>query len=791
MRITSKAAVAIICYVLAGSAHSGPPPYPEDLSAPNILKPVITIGGYGSEEGQFVEPHGAAFAKDGRLAVVDKFNGRVCIYPEDMTAPSCPSILHEGKAIRLAAPTAVAWISANSLAVTETGKQRAVVLSLADTSMTVSQTLDLGARSEPTGIAASPDRIYVSDRSLQQVVAFDSSGGRIAQVGGAGPGNGNFIDPTGLAVDDNGSVFVADSYNNRVQRFSRDLVYEDEFGDWGSYDGFLANPTSVSVAQETVFVADLINHRVQAFGLNGEYKFQWGRHPIVSHEGNGRLHYPEQVAVSVDGKRAAVCEPFEHRCQIFDLFAQTTPIARSDSAWWDKEGRFHYGARPTKGDGLIAISEPDTHSVLIFDNTGETPRIISRVGGAGRGLGAFIKPSGVAIDPATNTLFVSDAGNFRVQSFTLSQNVKSLDPSLVETPRFSKSTSTLKLSEATLAPKLSETADPVELPTEPSALVVAPDGLLLMCDPVGGRILELDSDLQLKRVLVQSVPKSIKGFRPNDLAFSPDGEKFYVVDFYHSRIAVFSRDGKFLFKFGSNGTGDGEFIHAFGIAVDKAGRVFVSDEAMNRISRFSADGQFEVAWGVWGPGPVEFYKPKGMVFDERDRLIIADFGNHRAQILSAEGAFISTFGIGQGYVPLGPAAALTPFTVGLGDTANLGVGDGAPLAGLTGVIPSNGGNYEIQYSFLSPSISANTDVVLEFVVRRTDGNRLPPNIKVGVSAIMPAHYHGLTDAPIFLPQGDGRFRVEELRFQMPGYWQFFVDIDNGIFTERAQIDLRI
>ncbi|SMX32714.1 hypothetical protein RUA8715_00015 [Ruegeria arenilitoris] len=48
-----------------------------------------------------------------------------------------------------------------------------------------------------------------------------------------------------------------------------------------------------------------------------------------------------------------------------------------------------------------------------------------------------------------------------------------------------------------------------------------------------------------------------------------------------------------------------------------------------------------------------------------------------------------------------------------------------------------------------------------------------------VDAIMPAHQHGLNYAPEVSPLGDGKFRVDDLLFHMPGLWELQADVDIG------------
>ena len=58
------------------------------------------------------------------------------------------------------------------------------------------------------------------------------------------------------------------------------------------------------------------------------------------------------------------------------------------------------------------------------------------------------------------------------------------------------------------------------------------------------------------------------------------------------RMQVFTGDGTFLRKWGSQGTGDGQFRDPIGIAVDGSGRVYIADRTNHRVQVFSSDGTF-------------------------------------------------------------------------------------------------------------------------------------------------------------------------------------------------------
>ena len=90
----------------------------------------------------------------------------------------------------------------------------------------------------------------------------------VTKWGANGSDDGQFNGPNGVAVASNGSVYVADVNNHRIQKFTADGVFVTKWGANGSDDGQFRNPGGVAVASNgSVYVADVNNHRIQKFTL--------------------------------------------------------------------------------------------------------------------------------------------------------------------------------------------------------------------------------------------------------------------------------------------------------------------------------------------------------------------------------------------------------------------------------------------------------------------------------------------------------------------------------------------
>ena len=115
-----------------------------------------------------------------------------------------------------------------------------------------------------------------------------------------------------------------------------------------------------------------------------------------------------------------------------------------------------------------------------------------------------------------------------------------------------------------------------------------------------------------------------------------------------NQVFKFSADGKLLMslgKAGVAGAGNDVFSGPADVAIAQNGDIFVADGHMadtpvNRIMRFSKDGKFITAWGKRGKGPGEFDTPHSIAIDSRGRIFVADRSNGRMQIFDADGRFI-------------------------------------------------------------------------------------------------------------------------------------------------------
>ncbi len=101
----------------------------------------------------------------------------------------------------------------------------------------------------------------------------------------------------------------------------------------------------------------------------------------------------------------------------------------------------------------------------------------------------------------------------------------------------------------------------------------------------------------------------------------------------------------FLLAWGSQGTGPGQFVALYGIAVAPSGHVYTLDGSNGRVQEFTANGEYVSEWGGQGTGDGQFQLPHGIAVDQVGNVYVADTGNNRIQKFSATGAFLGKWGV--------------------------------------------------------------------------------------------------------------------------------------------------
>src|ERR1017187_9393870 len=159
---------------------------------------------------------------------------------------------------------------------------------------------------EPSDLAIDTQNrlLYVSDVSLDQVLVYDADTLKLKRkMGTTGHKHelttpGDFAKPTGVAVDKEGNLYVADTLNDRIEVFDDDGGFIRTWGKNGDGPGYFARPKGVTIdADGHVWVADGMQDRVQVFTNEGQLLITMGGHGLMPGQ------YQGLVNVASDNRR--------------------------------------------------------------------------------------------------------------------------------------------------------------------------------------------------------------------------------------------------------------------------------------------------------------------------------------------------------------------------------------------------------------------------------------------------------------------------------------------------------
>jgi uncharacterized repeat protein (TIGR01451 family) len=550
----------------------------------------------------------------------------------------------------------------------------------------------------PQGVAVAPSgTVYVVEQRNHRVQYFSKFGFFLGKFGsecfvpfnysgtcvdpdGDGPlelGDGQFFQPTDIAVDAAGRIYVADYNNHRVQVFSAPGVFAYKFGSFCGLDpsstefgigcvdpdgsgplalgdGQFEFPEGIAVdSAGRILVADSYNNRVQVFDAAGRFLFKLGKNGGNGEHGSGHGEFqsPSDVAadaaghiIVVDGRRIQVFSPQ-------GVFEHTFPNLKACDVSSCPEDQLRRPAGlAVDGAGHIVVADPGfidapRQNLPVYELDGT---LVDTIGNLGSTDGRFGGVYDVSVGP-DRKIYVGDL-NGKIQVYTASGAFVSA----------------------------------VQVPTSPFSIAVGSDGRLLdsnffedvvrVLSPTGQLLFSLGGGPRCNLSTGGNCvdPDGPGPLQPGDgqfvnqggVAFDSNG-RIFVADTGNSRVQVFDAAGRFLFKFGRNGgngslgAGDGEFRYPGGVAVDAGGRIYVADTGNNRLQVFDAAGQFlfkigrNGGDGTPGSGPGEFNEGglQDVAVDATGRIYVLDAApvsylpdNHRIQVFSASGAFLHQFG---------------------------------------------------------------------------------------------------------------------------------------------------
>jgi tripartite motif-containing protein 71 len=527
-------------------------------------------GSRGNRDGEFNYPGSLAVGADGSVYVADAGNDRIQIF--DSQGNFITKWGSEGSAPgQFQYPEAVALGPDGTLYVADSGNRR---IQRFDRKGNFIQ--EWNVKSDiygydipypPCGLAVGPDgsvyvagRVHVVEDYLSFAQKYDGNGNFISHLGRQDQFSFPSSSPLGLAVDPEGSVYVADSSN--IQKFDRNGDFILKWGSGGDGDGQFGSPSEIAIGPDgAIYVADGGNKRIQKFESNGNFLMKWGAR---SNE-DGYFSYPVDVTVGPDGS-IYVADSGNDRIQKFD---KNGNFLTKWSAEIGSDGETYSPlaiAAAPDGSVYVVYYCPGgfcyENQIQRFDSSGN---LILKWGRYGTGDGQFFSPKGIAVG-FDGSVYVSDgcgysACNDRIQKFD---------------------------SNGQFITKWGGKGSGDGQFDYPAGIAAGPDGSVYAVDKYNHRIQKFDQDGN----------------------FLARWGSYCITDFYNDGVL--------------DQPCDGQFQYPSGIAVDVSGSVYVTDTDNHRIQRFDGQGNFILQWGKEGIEDGEYYWPNGVAAGPDGFIYIAD-----------------------------------------------------------------------------------------------------------------------------------------------------------------------
>ncbi|MFH2120776.1 MAG: 6-bladed beta-propeller [Pseudomonadota bacterium] len=475
----------------------------------------------------------------------------------------------------------------------------------------------------PYGIAVDGSGfVYVTDSLNYRVQKFTANGQFVTKWGSKGGVDGmfgegqslNMYGPSGIAVDGSGFVYVADTGNHRIQKFTPDGQFVAKFGNFGSGNGLFINPYDIALdSSGFVYIADTKNHRVQKLTSDGQYISQWGSQGID----DGQFNWPEGIAVDGNGFVYVTCSQ-NYRIQKFN------PVGEFVTKWGGygvSDGKFGGpGGIAVDPRGYVLVADISNNRIQWFTSNGT---FITKWAGGGTGQGKFNNPAGIGVD-SIGFIYIADTYNNRIQKFS-------------PVGQFETAWGTYGSGQGEFY--------------YPKGIAISFNDHVYVADTMNHRIQEFNSDGVFLAEWGSEGAANGQFNRPRAVAV--DSSSFlYVADSNNHRLQKFNADGEWLATWGSYGFGDDNFYYPHGIVVDGNGYIYVADTWNSHIKKLAPDGGHLSTWGAYssGAGDGEFASPEGITVDGNGFIYVADTLNDRIQKLDSDGNFITKFG-GKGSDP--------------------------------------------------------------------------------------------------------------------------------------------
>jgi len=522
--------------------------------------------------------------------------------------------------------------------------------------------IDDGYFQDPLKMATDADgNLYVTDHYLHIVRILNPLGeqtGWIGDPGTSGTDDEHFNTPEGIFISPvNGQIYIADTYNHRIQVFDSDvnhLFTIGEAGVSGSDDNHLDNPIGVAVDDSgNIYVADTFNNRVMKYDADGDYLAQ-----ITD------LEFPTTVAVDnirgylYVGVINDAYVPYYNLASLSYAGAFGTLDVQGDDTTHFMEP---HGVAVDEVGGKVYIADSPNRRVLVYSAV--TKAYLRQFGHTNQFIPAddqhFFAPRVVEVEP--NGSVILGEGALRLiklnpdgsAAWTVGQSgFWGEPPDLVETPNGIVSDGKTVYAAMGCTIHKYSSADGTYLGVfAGGGDCWAPDSLFQHISDIArdsaGNIYVTDNELhrvtQLNKYGAVVASVGVRGEEGSDNAHFryPEGigldkaRNVYVADDSNCRVQKFDKRLRYVMTFTTTLCGDthDRLGGPQDVVVDAKGKVFVADAWNTRIQIFDKSGAYlSTIGGSWGGGTGQLRVPSSLAMDKKGNLFVADRDNHRIQV---------------------------------------------------------------------------------------------------------------------------------------------------------------
>jgi streptogramin lyase len=258
--------------------------------------------------------------------------------------------------------------------------------------------------------------------------------------------------------------------------------------------------------------------------------------------------------------------------------------------------------------GNIYVVDTGNNRIQKFAPNGS---FLASYGTSGTNLGQLNRPRAIFFGPNDGDIYVADAYNARIQVFDSNFN-------------FIRAFGTFGSGPGQFA--------------NPSGVAVDNAGTIYVADNSNARIEKFNSTGNFQSQFLTRGSAMQPYFSTLD-----NSGHLLVTDGTNHVVLIFdAQTGSYLSKFGSVGSGPGQFHGPRGIKIDQSGNIVVADNYNNRAEKFDSKGKFLLSFGSAGNGPGQFNEARGVVIDAANNIWVADSLNNRINKFDPNGNFLSS-----------------------------------------------------------------------------------------------------------------------------------------------------